>query len=351
MAAMGRRRQRVVPAATAVLAVAVALGVLGGLAALAAEAPARATVAQRGGGAGVATVSADGWWNATPALPSTVGDQGLGVGARVGEPDKLAALAFDLALRPGARVAAVVLELREVAAPGAVVPPGAEGAAVSACPITRAWGPERNGALADAPAYDCAHAPAPGLRGADGVWRFDLGAVAWRWGDGSAPQHGVALVESVDAPASFQVAFQDRTTGTPRLRVAASPATADPGSGPGAADPAGQAATRGGSPARFAPVPDLPAPAPRRGAALADGGRDVVPADPGPPPLAARAAARSAGPGVLGAVPASALLLVPAVLAVALGACLVIGDERSAEEGRRRQGAVTRALAGGVPAR
>lgn len=326
----------------------VAVAVLGLLSLVA---PAAAASAQGGGGERVATVTADGWWSATPALPSTVGDQGLAVGARAGEADKIAAVAFHLALAAGDELTEAVLELQEVAAPGAVVPPAAEGAVVRACPITRAWTAEKNGALDRAPEYDCRQAAPPGVRSADRSWRFNLGVVARRWADGSMVQHGVALVPSVEAPTTFQVAFQDRTTGTPRLRVATSGPAAS-GRRAGAASAAGQGAPAGGAPVASPPVGRVPPSVTSLDldrTEVAPGGAPADAAAGGVPRLGVTPA-EGGDPSALGALPASALLLVPALLALALGACLVIGDDRSADEGRRRQGAVSRALAGTAPA-
>lgn len=323
-----RRRPR--PAAS--LAAAAALAAVAGVAGWA---PASAR-----SGDERAVVTGDGWWSAAPGLPTTVGDGGLGVGARGGEADKVAALAIEVAAGAGRAVAGLTLRLAEVDEPGGVLPPGAAGAAVRACPATAPWAPGRNAPLAAAPAHDCGPVSAAGTRGADGSWTFDLTAAARAWEDGSLGAHGVVLVEDSAPPASFQVAFRDTASGGPRLVLATSPATSpartDPAAGPA---PTAVAIGPGGN---GMPVPGPVAALGAEEPAGTPAGGGAPPPVPTAVPVLRTAGRVGAGPG---GPPPSALLLVPAALALAAATSLTVGAERTPDEGRVRPGPVSRALA------
>lgn len=189
----------------------------GGRAALAALVVAAAAtgvaVAQEAPGSG-ASVRDAGWWNrlrpevelptGQPPAPPTPGvpEGSLVVAASVGDPAALAAVAIDVDHAPGATVESFTLTMREVDDDGANLDPAS--AAIVACPVTGYWLGGENGVWETQPAYDCEAASAPGTRGDDGTWTFDLRAIGQLWSDGDLGADGVALVEAVEAPASFR---------------------------------------------------------------------------------------------------------------------------------------------------
>lgn len=177
------------------------------------------------GQTGAVLVDRDGWWSranggdvplTAPSLPFGVPDKAIAVAASNGEPDKMAAVGIMLDVDP-AKFQRLVLNLAEVTDPGAnvgvVANPagGTAGGAVDACLVTGAWATTKKGAWPTRPTIDVA-ACVPGARSAEGVWSFDVTPFARRWLAGEVPPNGVALIEHVDAPVSFQVAWGDRTT-------------------------------------------------------------------------------------------------------------------------------------------
>jgi hypothetical protein len=162
-----------------------------------------------------------GWWWAanesplddtvvaqSPQSAPNVPKGALPASAAGGEPEKFSALEFRVDAEPGSFVDKAVLVLRENTEPGATV--NAENATVLACPVTETfWADGASAAWRARPSYDCDLASAPGERDAKtGIWKFDLAAVASMWvAEGGTGATSVALVEGVDAPESFQVAF------------------------------------------------------------------------------------------------------------------------------------------------
>ena len=207
-----------------VASVAVPTGVLGQSADPAAETPSTAILSQ------------DGWWNraqgpqegepeapvrpvigGTLPAPSTVPPNGLGVGALLGEPDKVAAVGFVLEAPLDAFVDQLTLTLKESDAANANA--NAAGAAIVACPITDFWAGVKNGDYVRRPECDDGES-VPGVRAADGTWTFDLTGLGASWLDGTLMQNGVLLHEAVEPPVAFQVSFGDLTTGTIKIDFA-----------------------------------------------------------------------------------------------------------------------------------
>lgn len=189
-----------------------------------------------------AILSQDGWWNrakgpqsgepdnpvrstlggSVPA-PSTVPANGLGVGAAGGDPDKVAAIGIVLEAGLDPLVDSLVLTLKETAgANGSNL--NSSGAKIIACPITSFWAGVKDGDWVGRPVCDDSQA-VPGARAADGTWTFDLTLLAMQWVDPTSglDQNGVLLMESVDAPMTFQVSFEDIATGKVTTTFAATP--------------------------------------------------------------------------------------------------------------------------------
>lgn len=159
----------------------------------------------------------DGWWNrakggnlplTSPSVPFPVPPNGLAVAASNGEPEKAAAVGIRLAVDSRA-FRRLILNLKESTSNGATV--GTQVAAIKACAIEAAWTPAKDGSWPPPRAVTdtgCSN----GTRSAEGVWSFDLSAIALRWLEGGLAQNGVLLVENANPPASFQVTWGDRTT-------------------------------------------------------------------------------------------------------------------------------------------
>ena len=195
-----------------VLAMAALVGGPTGVSGQAADAPAPTAI-----------LSQDGWWNRAkgpqqgepenpvrPAIggaipaPSTVPATGLGVGAAGGDADKVTAVGLVLEAGIDPLVDSLVLTLKESPANGSNL--NSSSAKIIACPITSFWAGVKDGDWVDRPVCDDSQA-VPGERAADGTWTFDLTLLAMQWVDPTSglDQNGVLLVESVDAPMSFQV--------------------------------------------------------------------------------------------------------------------------------------------------
>lgn len=181
----------------------------------------------------------DGWWNrakgpqpSEPAnpirsniggsipAPSTVPNDGLGVGAAAGEPDKIAAVGIILEAPADALVDKLTLTLKETPLNGSQI--NAASAKIVACPITGFWAGVKNGDFVNRPMCDVGQS-IPGSRAADGTWTFDLTVLASQWIDPTSglTQNGVILMEAVDAPVSFQTSLADIASGTIKLDFAA----------------------------------------------------------------------------------------------------------------------------------
>jgi hypothetical protein len=197
----------------AVVAGALALGVLGGVAVAQEAGPTGAPGAPMEG----ATISDAGWWNrlrpevalpiGQPPAPPVPGvpEGALVVGASAGEQDAITAIGVEPDHADGATVETFELLLHEVDDEGANL--ATTFAVVVACPITGFWVGGENGVWETRPEFDCALAEAPGVRSEDGNWTFDLRAIGQLWSDGTLPNDGVALVEKVEPPTGFRVAY------------------------------------------------------------------------------------------------------------------------------------------------
>lgn len=191
-----------------------------------------AASAQAGPKPGTATgakVVQTGWWwranespadgtgvIAAPEPPAPHMPEGaLPAAAAAGDPEKISAIEFTLDYGPGATVQSFQLSLRESGEPGANVNADADTTKVVACPVTESfWIGGAASRWNSVPEYDCELVSAPGTRAANGVWTFDLTAMASTWlTAGSTQPTAVVLVEDVAAPETFQVAFDGRPKG------------------------------------------------------------------------------------------------------------------------------------------
>ncbi len=184
-----------------------------------------------------ASVDKVGWWSAnnvatsTPAgmvtLPPPPGVSAgtLGVGAFNGDPDKITAIGILPDAMPGDTISSFTLSIKEAGAPAA----GYNGSAAKlvACPITEFWVGGENGTWQSRPLYDCNAASAPGERGLDGTWTFDLLPIGRLWLDqsGSIVADGVVLVEDTASPTSFQTVFATSGDGAIVVTIASESAT------------------------------------------------------------------------------------------------------------------------------
>ena len=195
-----------------------------------------------------ATVDRDGWWNYAnggvqeeapdpPSLPvpvpipptppprNTVPEGAIATGFAVNRVDKVAAVGIVLDAEPGATVETFVLTLKEVDSRSANI--NAASAAIVACPITSFWaGGVPNAEWGTRPEADCDLAQAPGVRGDDGTWTFDLAAIGALWLDpfGTVAADGVLLTPdpAAEAPTTFQVSWVDVAHGGVGLSFSAS---------------------------------------------------------------------------------------------------------------------------------
>jgi len=186
-----------------------------------------------------AVLTQDGWWNrakgqqpSEPAnpirsniggsipAPSTVPENGLGIGAAAGEPDKIAAVGIILEAPADALVDKLTLTLKETPTNGSQI--NGASAKIVACPITGFFAGVKNGDFVNRPMCDVGQS-IPGTRAADGTWSFDLTVLASQWIDPTSglTQNGVVLMEAVDAPVSFQTSLSDIASGTIKLDFSA----------------------------------------------------------------------------------------------------------------------------------
>jgi hypothetical protein len=301
-----------------------------------------------------ASVDRVGWWSQTqgagdpvtgptplgglvPALPQSpfVPEDALPVAASLGEPQTEVAVGIVLeGAEPGATVRKLTMRLG--LAEGSGAQQNDASAAIVACPITAFWGEADNGKWIDRPEADCETASAPGTRADDGSWTFDLTAIAALWLDSfaSIPVNGIALLEAVDPPSTFQVAF----SGAPADIVLAAdispaPPAADPFAVPSSGAAASFAPPSTGFDAPVTPLPEVAAPTPV----------EQPRSTPAPTPAVELGSTRVGD--LLGNLPLGLLLLVPLGL---VGAALMgraVGGGRSAAGTGRRRAGVSRALA------
>lgn len=304
-----------------------------------------------------ATVDKLGWWHeknvatSTPAAivtvppPPGVPAETLAVGAVNGEPDKVAAVGIvpDVAL--GATLSTFTLTITEAEPPATNV--NTDAAKILACPITAFWVAAENGTWEMRPTYDCDLASAPGTRADDGTWTFDLTPIGQVWlaPDSTVAADGVALVEDVESPESFQTVLATSGEGAITVSFAATPspdvdAPVDPGSFDGGVA-APDFSTGSGSIGLDSPSLGLPN----------LGAGPVVPPAAAPsssvaqpkPPSAPRAIAATS-PNVLGNLPPGAALLLAVLLGLAGLMTYSLGPAGEPAVATRQRG-VSRALA------
>lgn len=305
-------------------------------------------------------VKAGWWWAANepppetglvaaPQLPSpTVPKGAVPVAAAAGDPEKVSAIEVRLRAEDGSRVRSLQMVLRESADPGATT--NAEAARILACPVTELfWADGAAAAWKDQPSYDCG-TKAVGKRNDKGLWRFDLTEIAAGWLEvGSTDSRSVVLVEDVEAPESFQVAFDGAKAEGIGLLLAATPplAVTDPpteGGGSGGSTDAGPGggsggglgssggSLAGGGDGGLAPVADGPAAAP--GAPAGAGGETATEAAVQPV---------SSPPAWYSGVSRTGLLLLPLALGLAYLIMLALGPDARPVPVTGRHG-VSRAL-------
>lgn len=208
-----------------------------------------------------AKVVKTGWWwlanepppetgvLAPPQPPTPTTPKGsIPVGAAAGDPERISAIEVRLKAEPGSSVTSFEMVLRETSEPGANA--NAEQAAVVACPVTEAfWADGNAAAWKNRPSYDCSLAEAEGKRNARGLWRFDLTPFAAVWlTEGNADSRSVVLVEKVEAPEGFQIAFDGPKAEGVGLELKASPPADVPDDSDGTDGfPGGGAAAGGGT--------------------------------------------------------------------------------------------------------
>jgi hypothetical protein len=306
-----------------------------------------------------ATVDRVGWWHeknvgtSTPAgvtvtapPPPGVPAGTLAVGAFNGEPDRITAIGILPDAVSGDSITSFTLSIKEAAAPAAGF--NGEAAKIVACPITSFWVAAENGTWDTRPTYDCNIAQAPGTRGADGTWTFDLLPIGQLWVDpaGSVPPDGIVLVEQVESPDGFQTVFATSGEGALVVSLAFEPGSGsadDPFGDSGAFEDLGSFDTGDASfdspsiGSSDIPVGGLPAP---------DVATPEAGATPQDAPAVAPATIASESPNVLGNLPGGLALAVPLFLVLLGLLSYSLGPAgEPAIAGARRQGGVSRALA------
>lgn len=301
-----------------------------------------------------ATVDRVGWWHqkntdtSTPAAiitvppPPGVPKGTLAVGAINGEPDRLAAIGIVPDAVPGDTIGTFTLAIKEAGPPA--LNANTDAAKVMACPITAFWVPAENGTWKTRPTFDCKAAAAPGTRGDDGTWTFDLRPIGALWTDpsGTLVADGIVLVEAVDSPTSFTVAFATEGEGALVVTVASeagtptteAPTVDDPDTGEvpvdfGGGDPGFEVPPVGGG---DVPVSDLPAPE------VSTPPTTEAAASPDTAPVA------SSGPNVLGNFPGGLIIAIPTFLVLMGLLTFTLGPAGEPAAATRQRG-VSRALA------
>lgn len=303
-----------------------------------------------------ATVDKVGWWykqneavegptgNITVPPPPGTSATTLAVGAINGEADKLAAVGILPEATTGDSITAFTLTIKEAGPPSGNV--NSSAAQIVACPITAFWVGGGNGTWKDQPKFDCGLAEAPGTRGADGTWTFDLLAIGQAWVDpsGSIAPDGVVLVEKVDSPTGFQTVFTTEGEGALVVSLSFEPGSpSDDPFGGGFDDSGGTGSFDSGSGSfdtpsfgsSDIPVGGLPTPAPD----AAGGPATTAPATSAPPRTIA-----STSPNILGNLPGGLVLAVPLFL-VLLGLLSYSLGPAGEPAAATRQRGVSRALA------
>jgi len=295
------------------------------------------------------TLEKDGWWNAMNSTvsgpqgplglpappPSTVPANALGVGARNGEVDKVAAVGLILETELGSVVSELRVTMKEASGTGAQV--NSSTANVVACPITTFWAPARNGPWNDRPGFDCTLDQVAGQRGSDGSWVFELTSFAELWLDPDDPldMNGYALtIDPSQGASTAQVSFMDVESGGLLIEFEAAPPVSE---------------TEDTTDTFTPPTTDFTFDEPSFTAPAPSSGGTTVPAEPTAAPevvFAERAQGRNeviVEPN-LGNLPWYVLLLLPILL---IGGALIayaLGPQGRPGTASMRTGAVSRAL-------
>jgi len=309
------------------------------------------------GAASFAKFNHDGWWQKN-AFPPNVPADAVAVSADGGDTSRVAAFGMHVFVGPDEVLSNLKLTLKETTQPGANYPPpppeqvaGQQPAQsqvlIGACPITQIYVPEDGGVYpGSAPVADCQAARGDGVRLADGSWEFDLTTLAELWLSNAMENKGVLLIERVAAPMSFQVAFQDLTTNTPKLDLSTDVALDEDETDTGTEDETftEDVVTPPSSGDNFfSAIADTDASTPTTPLGIVETPpTTAAPAVPEPEPAPRVAVDRKPTKGKL---PLAMLLLVPAIMGVALIGGMVLGPAGDPATSRTREGGLSRALA------
>ncbi|WP_162830312.1 hypothetical protein [Amycolatopsis palatopharyngis] len=283
--------------------------------------------------------------------PKNVPEGALPASAVLGDAEKLSAIEFSFDAEPGAVVSSFVLSLRESKEPGANAGADAEGTRVVACSVTEPfWSDGEAAAWRAKPDFDDGNCQ-PGERGADGVWTFDLTSFAVQWlGQDNQTSGSVVLVEQVDQPESFQVAFDGIGNKGIGVALVATPGPSNPGNGGSENDDAAIGTGDSGSaPEDFSS--DLAGGAPEAAPVELDAAPEgaeipvAAPADADVPQPQAAPVAQPflIAPSALEDIPAGIWILAPIVLGLAYLSMLALGPAGEPATATARRG-VSRAL-------
>ena len=313
-----------------------------------------------------AKVLKSGWWwvanepppetglLAAPQAPTPTTPKGsIPVGAVGGDPEKVSAIEVRLKAETGSQVRSFRMVLRESDEPGANA--NAEAAKIVACPVTELfWADGAAAAWKDQPTYDCQEASAQGKRTKKGLWRFDLTQIAAGWlTEGNTNSRSVVLVEDVEAPESFQVAFEgpkDKGVGLALKATPPPPGSDDDGALPdtttGGSGGSGAGSTGGSGGSSLGSAGGggglgAPAPAPVDEATAPDSGPPAAGGDEAPAAL--DVAPRAANPAWHTGIPRPAYLMAPLALGLAYLIMLALGPDGRPVPATGRHG-VSRAL-------
>lgn len=284
-----------------------------------------------------------------PPAPKNVPEGSLPVSALLGDAEKAAAIEFAFDADAGSVVSSFLLALRESADPGANAGADAETTKVVACPVTEPyWSSGEAATWRARPEFDDGLCQA-GVRGTDGVWTFDLTSFAAQWlGTDQQTSGSVILVEQVEPPASFQVAYdgtEKKGIGVKLVATPGAPSTGSTGSGTGGAVGTGESGP--GAVGELEPGLDSPVPDGGTGDTGGVPGADVPVAAPGqggtPAPQAAGGQQFLIAPSALEDIPTSVWLLAPVVLGLAYLMMLALGPSGEPAAMTSRRG-VSRAL-------
>lgn len=304
-----------------------------------------------------AELNDNGWWQKN-AFPPNVPADAVAVSADGGDTSRVAAFGMDVFVGPDEVLSSLKLTLKETTQPGANYPqpppeqvagqqPAQSQVLIGACPITSIYTPEDGGVYpGTAPVADCESARGDGVRRADGSWEFDITTLAELWLSNAMENKGVLLVERVAAPMSFQVAFQDLSTGTPKLDLSTDFALEEeePDSGTDDETFTEEIVTPPSEGDNFfTAIADTEVSTPTTPLGIVETPpTTAAPAAPEPEPAPRVVVNRKPTKGKL---PLAMLLLVPAIMGVALVGGMVLGPAGDPATARNREGGLSRALA------